>query len=239
MTIQECALGYRMAQILKTFGIYDEFEEKTTSKPKRDLLEEIGKESTGWDRGKNDHVLSSPDFRFAKKRKIEAVAKNDLYFFIEEIYKKCKKYNIYPSDILEWIKDLHDFFYSLGYDSPYTVNKDPYLSLSSENWDESDALNYLNKAIEGESSSDNQVNFEIRDDMSTKQMNESDLTIEIPFISQVFYSINQMKQEFMKREEYRKSLNTEISILENKKSVLENDLRETTNENNNILSPIQ
>lgn len=239
MTIQECALGFRIAQILKTFGIYDEFEESTTSKPKRDLLEEIKKESTGWDRGKNNHVLAPPDIGFAKKRNIEATAKNDLYFFIEEIYNKCKKYNINQSVIIVWIKDLHDFFHSLGYDSPYTVSKDPYHSLSSENEDESDALNYLNRAIEGEFGSDNLKTFEIIDDVSTKQMNESDVTIEIPFISQVSYYLDQIKQELKEREEHRNSLNTDISLLENKKSALENNLRETTNKNNNILTQLQ
>ena len=38
---------------------------------------------------------------------------------------------------------------------------------------------------------------------------------------------------------YRKSLNAEISILENKKSTLENSLKEIIDKNNNILSHLQ
>lgn len=41
MTIQECAQGFRIAQILKELGINDEFEERNDSDPKRDILEEI------------------------------------------------------------------------------------------------------------------------------------------------------------------------------------------------------
>ncbi|MDF0680953.1 MAG: hypothetical protein P0116_08325 [Candidatus Nitrosocosmicus sp.] len=239
MTIQECALGFRMVQILKTFGINDEFEERTTSRPKRDLLEEIRKESTGWDRGNNDYLLSSQEIRFAKKRNMDKTEKNEIYFFIEEMYNKCKKNSIKPSDSIEWIKDLHDFFDSLGSDSPYAVSKDPYLSLSSENEDESNTLNYLNRAIEGEIGGDNLKNFENIEDLSTKQINESEISIEIPFISQVTYHLDQIKQELKGQERLRNSLKTDISFLENKKSALENNLRETTNKNNNVLTQLQ
>lgn len=52
MTIQECAQGFRIAQILKELGINDEFEEKNDSDPKRDLLEEIKNETICGDKGK-------------------------------------------------------------------------------------------------------------------------------------------------------------------------------------------
>ncbi len=47
------------------------------------------------------------------------------------------------------------------------------------------------------------------------------------------------KLEYKKREQHRKFLNTEISFLENKKSTLENRLRETIDKNNNILAQLQ
>ncbi len=41
MTIQECAQGFRIAQILKELGINDEFEESDHSAPEQNLLEVI------------------------------------------------------------------------------------------------------------------------------------------------------------------------------------------------------
>jgi hypothetical protein len=110
MTIQECAQGFRIAQILKGLGINDEFEERNDSDPKQDILEEIKNETIGWDKGKNDPVLASPDIGSAKKINKDAAAKNDFHHFIKDIYNKCKKYDIKPSDIIEWIRDLHNFF---------------------------------------------------------------------------------------------------------------------------------
>ena len=57
MTIQECAQGFRIAQILKELGINDEFEDGDDSASEQDLLEYIRNETTDWDRGKNDHDL--------------------------------------------------------------------------------------------------------------------------------------------------------------------------------------
>lgn len=49
---------------------------------------------------KNEPVLASPDIGFAKQINKDAV-KNDFHHFIEDIYNKCKKYDIKPSVIIE------------------------------------------------------------------------------------------------------------------------------------------
>lgn len=90
MTIQECAQGFRIAQILKALRINDEFEERNNSDPKRDILEEIKNETIGWDKGKNDPVLASPDIGSAKKINKDVAAKNDFHHFIEDIYNNVK-----------------------------------------------------------------------------------------------------------------------------------------------------
>jgi hypothetical protein len=38
MTIRECAQGFRIVQILKEYGINDEFEERNDSAAEQDLL---------------------------------------------------------------------------------------------------------------------------------------------------------------------------------------------------------
>ena len=123
--------------------------------------------------------------------------------------------------------------------SSSAINKDPELSLSTGCEDESENVIYFKRPPNEEYDSDILQNLEIKDDTSTKQTNEPDVFIEIPFISQVSYYINQIKLECKELEQYRKSLNAEISILENKKSTLENNLRETIDKNNNILSHLQ
>ena len=81
MTIQECAQGFRIAQILKEFGINDEFEDGNDSAPERDLLAELRNETIGWDKGKNGYeLLKSPDNGLAKRRNKDATTKNELFY---------------------------------------------------------------------------------------------------------------------------------------------------------------
>ena len=242
LTIQECAQGFRIAQILRELGINDEFEDGDDSASEQDLLEYIRNETTDWDRGKNDHALfRSSDNGLTKRgrsRNKDALTKNDFHHFIEDIYNNCKKYGIKPFNFIGFIKDLIDFYPYLECEMPSSINKDPELSLTTESEDESEEIIYFKRAPIGEND-DIEHKFEIKDNTLTQQANEPGVFIQIPFISQVSYYINQIKQEFKKREERRKSLNTDISFLENKKSALENNLREITNKNNNVLAHLQ
>lgn len=195
MTIQECAQGFRIAQILKELGINDEFEELDHFASEQDFLEEIRNKATGWKSGKNDHYIQRSSGHVVAKgggRIGHTLSKNDFHHFIEEIYNNCKKHGIKSSYIIGFIKDLIDCYSSLKYEAHSAVNKD-----------------------------------------------EADVFIEIPFISQVSYHINQIKLECKEQEKQRKSLYDEIYILENRKSTLENNLREIINKNNNILSHLQ
>ena len=109
------------------------------------------------------------------------------------------------------------------------------MSTDSEN----KSINTINstRAPNGEYDNDILQNLEIKGNTSTKQTNGSaDVSIEIPFISQVSYYINQIKLECKEREQYRNSLEIEISVLENKKSTQNNDLREINSKNKTILS---
>ena len=242
LTIQECAQGFRIAQILRELGINDEFEDGDDSASEQDLLEYIRNETTDWDRGKNDHALFRSSYngltKRGRSRNKDALTKNDFHHFIEDIYNNCKKYGIKPFNFIGFIKDLIDFYPYLECEMPSSINKDPELSLTTESEDESEEIIYFKRAPIGEND-DIEHKFEIKDNTLTQQANEPGVFIQIPFISQVSYYINQIKQEFKKREERRKSLNTDISFLENKKSALENNLREITNKNNNVLAHLQ
>ena len=84
MTIQECAQGFRFAQILKEFGINDEFEDGTDSTPERDLLAELRIETIGWDREKNGYdLLKSQDTELTKRRNKMQLQKMNFTFLLK------------------------------------------------------------------------------------------------------------------------------------------------------------
>ena len=223
-------------------GINDEFEELDHHASEQNLLEVIRNETIGLDRGKNGCGLFRSSYQaLAKKRRNnDTIAKNDIHHFIENIYNNCKKYNIKPFEFIGFIKDLFDFYPSLEYKFPSGINKNSDLSLSTDS--ENKSINTINstRAPNGEYDNDILQNLEIKGNTSTKQTNGSaDVSIEIPFISQVSYYINQIKLECKEREQYRNSLEIEISVLENKKSTQNNDLREINSKNKTILSHLR
>ena len=70
LTIQECAQGFRIAQILRELGINDEFEELDHHASEQNLLEVIRNETIGLDRGKNGCGLFRSSYQaLAKKRR--------------------------------------------------------------------------------------------------------------------------------------------------------------------------
>ena len=160
-------------------------------------------------------------------------------FFIEDIYNNCKKYDIKPSDIIGWIKDLSDFYPSLECEFLSIINKESDLSLSIDKENEYADTIYLRRAQNRENDDIIIKNYEVKGDTSRKQTNEKNVSIEIPFISQVSYYIKQIKLECKELEQHRKSLYNEISFAENKKLTLENNLRETIDKNNNILAQLK
>ncbi|MBA2268830.1 MAG: hypothetical protein H0W19_10945, partial [Nitrosopumilus sp.] len=113
------------------------------------------------------------------------------------------------------------------------------LSLSTDKEDDSANTIYLKRAQNRENDDVIIKDYEVKGDTSTKQTNEKNVSIEIPFISQVSYYIKQIKLEHKEREQYRKSLYDELSFTENKKLTLENNLKETIDKNNNILTHLE
>ena len=85
ITIEQCAQGFRMINILKTLGIeirnFDDMEE----------------------REEEDEYIN-------ENKKIYNNDFNGLSSFLETIYKNCKKLEISPSIIPLWIKDLLEFY---------------------------------------------------------------------------------------------------------------------------------
>ncbi|HKU83489.1 MAG TPA: hypothetical protein VJP58_05560 [Candidatus Nitrosocosmicus sp.] len=241
LTIPECAEGFRIIKILKELGIGDEYEDGEDSTPVKNLLEEISNETIDWNRGNNSYdPFRFPNHGLAKRkrRNNNTKTKNDFHLFIEDLYITCKKHAIKPSDFIGFIKDLHDFYPFIESGFRSANNNDHDLSLSDDKDDESENIIYFRRASSREFENDIQQNL-IKSDMPMKQTHELEGYIEIPFISQVSYYIIQIRDECKELEQYRKSLHSEISTLENKKSTLEKDIRKLTEKNTNILSRLQ
>ena len=98
---------------------------------------------------------------------------------------------------------------------------------------------YLGRAPFRQHDDDIQKNFKGKGDTSIKQNNEKNISIDILFTSQVSYYIEQIKLEYKDLEKHRKSLYDEISVIENRKLILENNLKETIEKNNNILAHLE
>ena len=190
----------------------------------------------GWNRGKNDNdLIRYPGNDLSKRRRNnDTKTKSDFHHFVEDIYLSSKKYNIKPSDFIEFIKDLHDFYPSLEREFHSASNRQPALSSFTNTEDGSNNMIYFTRKSSKEY--DSNIQRPMKGNTPVKQTNESGVSIEIPFISEVSYYINQIKLECKELEQHRSSLHYEIYDLENKKSTLENNLRETIDKNNNILS---
>ena len=87
LSIQQCAQGFRMAQLMKDLGIDDE-----------------DWDADGYTRGSNNSSNGSgSDINIEGK-------KMDFPSFVKEIYSNCKNLGITPAIIPSWIKDMLDFY---------------------------------------------------------------------------------------------------------------------------------
>src|SRR4029079_12017586 len=107
MTIQQCAQGFRTAQMLKNFGIQDEFDGDIDKERQQEEFEsninEIEKPIRDHNNGDNSRHI-----QFTKKSKENSTKKkyNELTYFLDIIYKNCKNLGIRPTIIVKWIEDL-------------------------------------------------------------------------------------------------------------------------------------
>src|SRR6476660_3314283 len=87
VSIEQCAQGFRIINILKSFGIAESLD--------------ISDDGYGNDGDGND------DYKDIDNHTNEHY--NEFFSFVKEIYNNCKKLEIPPAIITSWIKDLVDF----------------------------------------------------------------------------------------------------------------------------------
>ena len=228
LSIEQCTQGFRMMNLLKNFGIDVE------DSPLHNVNSSI------------DDNNNSNDKQFST--------------FVVDIYENCKKLNIPPDIIPSWIKDLLDFNSSTS-TSLYSNNKrnlididenendidDKVQSSSSEKINEftqdfyKDADKKLDSNINNESKSD----FFINDGASNLDPNPVDnyslsaSDIEIPFISQVSFYIDQKKKEIFKLNNHQKTIEKDIQSLQNQKSTAIENLKQITAKEKFVISYIK
>ena len=93
LSMQQCAQGHRMAQLMKGLGIDDDDED-----------------ADGYTTGSNNSSNGiGNDINIEGK-------KMDFPSFVKEIYSNCKNLGITPTIISSWIKDMLDFYRSYSDD---------------------------------------------------------------------------------------------------------------------------
>ncbi|HEX5185371.1 MAG TPA: hypothetical protein VFV86_00650 [Nitrososphaeraceae archaeon] len=117
ITIEQCVQGYRTKQLLERFGVYDD-DELESIYQSESIEDEVGsaesnldafhkEDSTRHFRPHNSHQ-SFTNLQKDNKKSVEAAYQ--FSYFIEDIYKNCKKHDIKPSIIVRWIEDLFNLY---------------------------------------------------------------------------------------------------------------------------------
>ena len=84
ITIEQCAEGYRMKNIMKNLGITDDIDDENVVDP---IVIGIG--------------IGNGNRR---------IRYNEFSFFVKEIYMNCKRLGIKPNIIFSWINDLFSWY---------------------------------------------------------------------------------------------------------------------------------
>ena len=112
ISIEQCAQGFRMMNILKNLGIKNG-DIATDDNNNNDIVDQSGGEGN-------------------------KINYKELSTFLEDIYIKCKKLNIQPANIPLWIKDLLDFNFSFSSSSSSYSNNEGSFSLIDIDENEND-----------------------------------------------------------------------------------------------------
>ncbi|WP_415310104.1 hypothetical protein [Candidatus Nitrosocosmicus sp. FF01] len=253
ISLQDCALGFRIANMLKPLEIRDEFDEKT----------KWSRESNNDDDTTN-RILYSKEIgdyinnnQNENKKPTERVA-NLIINFLENVYLNCKKYDIQPPALVSWMQDLFEFYSSsIGYEYSVDIHKESssrsqkvnnsspsslYGQDHVDRYDDSDhgentnlgsakTSENLNRKMKGESQ-------ELEIDTEKKSSSKI-VSRDIPFISQIAYYIEEKKEEVRNLKNIIKTIYQDINTANDKKSSMLYELESLANQQRNMLTFFQ
>jgi phage shock protein A len=199
INIGQCAQGYRIIQLMKNLGIEDDNNQEF---------------SKGSEIGKN----------------------KDFSYFVEEIYHNCKKLDIPPEIIPAWIKDLYECHSYFNGKISYSFTEDGEKREINNNNHKEQKSNSKNlfsdqseTSMESDSSLYNNLDSNLYDNniLNLSKLDNESITkhdIQIPFISQISYYIDQKKKEVIKFEKLEKELSTTVNRLQIQKNQLADNI---------------
>jgi hypothetical protein len=197
MSIQQCAQGFRMTNMLMDLGIQDDDAV---------YVYDDNSNSNG-DIGNNQY--------------------NELSTFIENIYLNCKNLGVTPANIFSWIKDLLEFHPDINSRVINNSSMSSLIDNDEDEDDDvfykkpitSDLLQAENKTSQETKSNldnDSNYNLKLRDDSQGQN--------KILFTSEISHYLSQKKKEYKELENYKKELEKDIKIEESKSKKIEFEL---------------
>ena len=213
ITIQECAQGYRIVHLLKKFGINDEFN---------DIMNDEGEyegEDWGLKPDKSNLLTQNSSAQYSNKvakvhntmnKKKTELEYNNIIYFLEHIYKNCKRLGITPNIMSGWIEDLLSYFHVFGTESDNDNDNDNY-----------DNDVYISPDIES---------------TDEKKENEPKIRREVPFVSNVSFYIKQKENKIRHLENKKISISKDIDDLAKQKQDIDSKLHKTLKIEKKVLS---
>ena len=203
ITIQECAQGYRIVHLLRKFGINDEFNDTMNDEG------EYESEDLGIKTDKSNLLTQNSSAQISNKvgkghnpinKKKAGLEYNNIIYFVEHIYKNCKRLGITPNIMSGWIEDLLSYFHVFGTESDN----------DNDNYD-NDV--YISPDIES---------------TNEKKENERKIRREVPFVSNVSLYIKQKEKKIRHLENIKNSISEDIDYLAKQRQDISSKLHKTS-----------
>ena len=187
ITIEECAQGFRIIQLLKKFDINDEFDASVIGEDEEyeDLNLDLDVDKSSFLTNHNlsaQHTNEVTNLHINDNKKSPKIENNKVIYFLEHIYKNCKKLGITPNIITDWIEDLLSSFDDLATEN----DKD-------NDYDDTNSSDIIN--------------------IVEKKENERNIRKEIPFVSRVYFYIKQKEKRIRHLEIIKISVSKDIDDL--------------------------
>ncbi len=201
ITIQQCVEGFRIAQVLKEFGIREEFDQENIENGQeenntKDNLQEIGLE----EKNDDDDYGYGYGYEFSEYTSIQEGGLGKSYkkreggikYFLDNMYAICKKKGIHPPYLIKWIEDM--------------------LEINS----------YINSETDSENSNDGEgEEGEIKGEYKIKTTYE-----DLPLLSTISFFIDKKKKEVKALHDIKKIIKNDIDEANKHKRRIETHLRE-------------
>jgi hypothetical protein len=253
ISLQDCALGFRIANMLKPLAIRDEFDEKTGWFSESNFDDNITNRIL-YSKEIGDYINNNQN---ENKKPTERVA-NSVLNFLENIYLNCKKYDIQPPALVSWMQDLFEFYSSsIGYE--YSVNNYKESSSHSQEVNNSslsplDRQNHVDRYDDSDHGENTNLGSAKTPENSDRKMkgeshelkidtgkNSSSKIVsrDLPFVSEITYYIEEKKEEVRNLKNIIKTIYQDINATNDKKSSMLYELENLANQQRNMLTFFQ